>query len=371
MTSVRLLVGTRKGGFVITAGPDREDWEISGPHFGGWETFHMQAAPSDPDRLYAALWTAWHGTVIQRSSDGGRSWEPVGNQFSYADSEITHQGWEGEQTSWAFKKVWHLEADPENADSVYAGVEDASLFHSKDGGLGWQELPGLRRHPTGSSWQPGAGGLCLHTIVFDPEDPQRIYTAISAAGVFRSDDGGQSWKAANSGLRAEYTPEPEPEAGYCVHKIALHPEHPRTLFMQKHWGVYRSDDRGDSWNKISGELPVDFGFPVAVHAQQPETIYVIPITSDSEHYPPDGALRVWRSTKADGQWEPLGKGLPDRHCYVNVLRDAMAVDRLDPCGIYFGTTGGQVYSSVDAGDSWQPVATALPQVLSVEVATIT
>ncbi|MGH8873741.1 MAG: WD40/YVTN/BNR-like repeat-containing protein, partial [Acidimicrobiia bacterium] len=349
MSEVRLLVGTRKGGFVLTADAGRKSWEISGPHFGGWEVFHIQASPSDPDRMYAALWTAWHGAVIQHSKDRGLTWEPVGNQFSYADDQAMHQGWEGEQKPWELKRAWHLEPSPEGAEVVYAGVEDAALFRSPDGGLTWQELPGLRRHPSGSEWQPGAGGMCLHTIVFDPEDTERMYVAISAAGVFRTDDSGQSWKAANRGLRAEYTPEPEPEAGYCVHKVALHPDRPGTLFLQKHYGVYRSDDHADSWTSISGNLPVDFGFPVTVHPHDPETIYVVPIQSDNEHYPPEGALRVWRSRKADGDWEPLTKGLPDRDCYVNVLRDAMATDRLDPGGVYFGTTGGQVYSSADSG----------------------
>jgi hypothetical protein len=370
MASVRLLVGTRKGGFVLAAGPDRKKWQINGPHFGGWETFHMQASPSDPDLIYAAPWTGWHGTVIQQSRDGGLTWEPKGNAFIYADSEATHKGYSGEQMPWAFKRAWHLEPSPTAADVIYAGIEDAALFRSSDGANSWEELSGVRRQPTGSEWQPGAGGMCLHTIVFDPEDPQRIYVAISAAGVFRSDDGGQTWKAANKGLRATYTPEPEPEAGYCVHKIALHPDRPDTLFMQKHYGVHRSDDRGDSWTMISGNLPVDFGFPIAVHAHEPETVYVVPITSDSEHYPPDGALRVWRSEKADGNWEPLSKGLPRHDCYVNVLRDAMAVDRLDPCGVYFGTSGGQIYGSYDAGDSWKVVAPNLPAVLSVEVQTI-
>jgi photosystem II stability/assembly factor-like uncharacterized protein len=370
MRQVRVLVGTRKGGFVLRSSAGRRRWTIDGPHFGGWEIFHMEASPADPDRLYAALWTGWHGTVIQRSNDGGRTWEPVGNQFAYADSQTIHQGFEGEPKPWQFKRVWHLEPLANGAETVYAGVEDASLFRSPDGGTTWEELPALRRHPTGSAWQPGAGGMGLHTIVFDPTNGDRMFVAISAAGVFRSDDAGRTWRTANKGLRAEYTPDPEPEAGYCVHKIALHPSRPGTLFMQKHYGVYRSDDAGGTWNKISGNLPVDFGFPIAVHAHEPETVYVIPITSDSEHYPPQGALRVWRSRKGDGEWEPLTKGLPQQHCYVNVLREATAVDRLDPCGIYFGTTGGQVYASQDDGDSWRAIATHLPAVLSVEAQTL-
>ena len=369
MAQVRVLVGTRKGGFILTSEASRRRWEVSGPHFGGWEVFHLEASPHDSDRLHASLWTSWHGAVIQRSDDGGRTWQPVGNQFTYADSDGKHLGWEGEQKTWQFKRVWHLEPALHDAETVYAGVEDAAFFRSTDGGGVWEELTALRRHPTGSTWQPGAGGLGLHTIVLDPADPRRMFVAISAAGVFRTSDGGRTWETANTGLRATYTPEPEPEAGYCVHKIAMHPSRPATLFMQKHGGVYRSDNAGGSWTNISGNLSSDFGFPIAVHAHEPETIYVVPITSDTEHYPPGGVLRVWRSRRGDGAWEPLGHGLPDRNCYVNVLREAMAVDRLDPCGIYVGTTGGQVYGAV-GGDGWDAVAMHLPAVLSVEAQVI-
>lgn len=366
MPQVRLLVGTRKGGFLITSDATRKRWDISGPHFGGWEVYHLEASPHDPDRLYASLWTGWHGAVIQRSNDGGRTWEPVGNQFVYADSDTTHQDFEGKQKPWQFKRVWHIEPALDRPGTLYAGVEDAAFFESADAGGSWEELTSLRRHPTGTSWQPGAGGMGLHTIVIDPTDPRRIFVAISAAGVFRTTDGGETWTPVNRGLRATYTPDPEPEAGYCVHKIAMHPSRPKTLFMQKHGGVYRSDDAAASWKIISGNLSSDFGFPIAVHAHEPETIYVVPITSDTQHYPPDGMLRVWRSRQGNGEWEALGSGLPDRNCYVNVLREAMAVDRLDPGGIYFGTTGGQVYGSWDSGETWAPIAMHLPAVLSVE-----
>lgn len=369
MASVRLLVGTRKGAFILTAEPSRRRWEIHGPHFGGMEVFHLEASPHNPDRLYASLWTGWHGAIIQRSDDGGQTWQAVGNKFAYADGNGTHLDLEGEQKPWQFKRVWHLEPALDAPDKVYAGVEDAAFFESADAGGAWEELTALRRHPTGATWQPGAGGLGLHTIVLDPANPQRMFVAISAAGVFRTSDRGQTWETANKGLRATYTPEPEPEAGYCVHKITMHPDRPDTLFMQKHGGVYRSDNAGTSWTTISGNLPSDFGFPIAVHAHEPETIYVIPMTSETQHYPPDGVLRVWRSRAGGPEWEPLGPGLPDRHCYVNVLREAMAVDRLDPSGIYFGTTGGQVYGSL-GGDRWDAVATHLPAVLSVEAQVI-
>ena len=254
----------------------------------------------------------------------------------------------------------------DDPDTVYAGVEDAALFRSTDGGQSWNELPGLREHGTGPAWQPGAGGLCLHTIILDPENRNRIFIAISSAGAFRSDDGGKSWKPINKGLRSEQIPDPVAEVGHCVHHVAQHRSRPDVLYMQKHWDVMRSDDAGDSWREVSDNLPSDFGFVIDVHAHEPDTIYVVPIKSDSEHYPPDGKLRVYRSRSGGDEWEALTKGLPQSDCYVNVLRDAMSVDTLDPCGVYFGTTGGQVYASADAGDSWAPIVRDLPAVLSVE-----
>jgi len=370
MSGVRLLVGTRKGAFVLTSDGTRDDWEIEGPLFSGWEIYHLNGSPADPDRLYASQSTGWHGQVVQRSDDGGKTWEPVGNEFAYDGVPGTHQWYDGTQHPWEFKRVWHLEPSLHDPEHVYAGVEDAALFESKDGGKSWKELSGLRKHDTGPKWQPGAGGMCLHTILLDPQDPQRIYVAISAAGAFRSDDGGKTWKPINHGLHSEYIPDPAAEVGHCVHRIAMHASRPNTLFMQKHWDVMRSDDSGDSWREVSGNLPSDFGFPIDVHAHEPETIYVVPIKSDSEHYPPSSRLRVYRSRAGGNEWEALTKGLPQRNCYVNVLRDAMSVDSLEPCGIYFGTTGGQVYASPDAGDNWKPIVRDLPAVLSVEVQTL-
>ena len=370
MSGVRVLVGTRKGAFILTSGEPRGRWKVSGPSFAGWEIYHLKGSPVDPDRLYASQSTSWFGQLIQRSSDGGRSWEPVGNEFHYDGVTGTHQWYDGTPHPWEFARVWHLEPALTDPDTVYAGVEDAALFRSVDAGLTWQELPGLRGHPSGPAWQPGAGGMCLHSIVFDPTVPTRIFVAISAAGVFRTDDAGESWQPANRGLRSEGIPDPTAEVGHCVHRIAMHPSRPDVLFMQKHWDVMRSDDGGESWREVSGDLPTDFGFPIEVHTNEPDTIYVVPITSDSEHYPPEGKLRVYRSRTGGDEWEPLTKGLPQRDCYVNVLRDAMAVDSLDPCGVYFGTTGGQVYASADAGDSWKPIVRDLPAVLSVEVQTL-
>ncbi|HEX9690877.1 MAG TPA: sialidase family protein [Gemmatimonadales bacterium] len=370
MTKVRVLVGTRKGAFVLTADGKRDTWDIAGPHFGGWEIFHVRGSPADPDRVYASQCSDWFGQVIQRSSDGGSTWETVGNEFAYDGVPGTHQWYDGKPHPWEFKRVWHFEPSRTDPDIVYAGVEDAALFRSSDGGQTWQEVSGLRKHNTGSAWQPGAGGMCLHTILFDPTNDQRVFVAISAAGAFRTDDGGASWKPINRGLVSQYIPDPTAEVGHCVHRIALHRERPNVLFMQKHWDVMRSDDAGDSWTEVSGDLPSDFGFVIDVHAHEPDTVYVVPIKSDSEHYPPDGKLRVYRSRSGGNEWEALTHGLPQRDCYVNVLRDAMAIDALDPCGVYFGTTGGQVYASSDAGDSWTPIVRDLPAVLSVEVQTL-
>lgn len=370
MSGVRVLVGTRKGAFILEADGRRDRWQVSGPHFPGWEVYHLKGSPAAPDRLWASQSSGWFGQLIQRSDDGGASWEPVGNEFAYDGVTGTHQWYDGTPHPWEFARVWHLEPSPTDPDTVWAGVEDAALFRSRDGGASWQEQSGLRRHGTGNRWQPGAGGLCLHTILLDPSDPRRLYVAISAAGAFRSTDGAASWEPINRGLVSEGIPDPSAEVGHCVHRLALHPSRPRVLFMQKHWDVMRSDDGGDSWHEVSGNLPTDFGFPIEVHAHEPDTIYVVPITSDSHHFPPDGQLRVYRSRSGGHEWEPLTAGLPQRDCYVNVLRDAMAVDRLDGCGVYFGTTGGQVYASADGGDHWSAIVRDLPPVLSVEVQTL-
>ncbi|MDE0082002.1 MAG: sialidase family protein [Gammaproteobacteria bacterium] len=370
MSEVRLLVGTKKGAFILRSDSSRKDWSVEGPHFAGMEVHHLQGSPVEPDRIYAAQWTDWHGQLVQRSDDGGRSWEPVGNEFSYAGETGTHQWYDGTPHPWEFKRVWHLRPSYEDADAVYAGVEDAALFRSDDGGKTWMELDGLRNHSTGQDWAPGAGGMCLHTILLDPGNPARIVVAISAAGAFRSDDGGQSWSVATGGLSSNYMPDPTAPIGHCVHKLSMHPLRPDTLFMQKHWDVCRSDDAGRNWTEVSGNLPSDFGFAIASHAHEAETVYVVPIKSDAEHFPPEGKLRVYRSRTGGGEWEALTEGLPQDNCFVDVMRDAMAVDSLDECGVYFGTTGGQVYASPDEGESWRAIVEHLPRVHSVEVQTI-
>jgi photosystem II stability/assembly factor-like uncharacterized protein len=393
MSGIRVLVGTRKGAFILTSDGKREKWDVSGPHFAGWEIYHMKGSPADPNRIFASQTSGWFGQIIQRSDDGGKSWHQPGtlpgeptttpqgfpkgesNKFVYDTSAetgkplTTHQWYDGTQHPWEFKRVWHLEPSLDDPNTVYAGVEDAAMFRTTDGGKTWHELAGLR-DAHGSKWMPGAGGMGLHTIVLDPTNKKRIYIAISAAGAFRTDDSGKTWKPINRGLHSQYIPDPKAEVGHCVHRIAMHRSRPNTLYMQKHWDVLRTDDAGDNWREVSGNLPTDFGFVVDVHAHEPETIYVVPIKSDSEHYPLEGKLRVYRSRTGGNEWEALTNGLPQSNCYVNVLRDAMAIDSLDPCGVYFGTTGGQVYVSPSAGDKWAPIVRDLPAVLSVEVQTL-
>ncbi len=393
MTKVRVLVGTKKGAFILTSDGRREQWEVSGPHFAGWEVYHLKGSPVDPNRIYVSQTSGWFGQIIQRSDDGGQTWHQPGtpageptttpdgmpkgesNNFVYDASSptgtplTTHQWYDGTQHPWEFKRVWHLEPSLTDPDTVYAGVEDAALFRSTDGGQSWHELPGLRNQQ-GDKWAPGAGGMGLHTIILDPSNPQRIFIAISSAGAFRTDDGGTTWKPINRGLTSKYMPDPNTEIGFCVHRLAMHPSRPNVLFMQLHWNVMRTDDAGELWTNISGNLPTDFGFAIEVHAHEPNTVYVIPIKSDSEHYVHEGKLRVFRSRTGGNDWEPLTNGLPQENCYVNVLRDAMSTDSLDSCGIYFGTTGGQVYVSPDGGDHWNAIVRDLPAVLSVEVQTL-
>ncbi len=391
MSAVRVLVGTKKGAFILSSDASRKKWSVAGPHFAGWEIYHLKGSPVDPNRIYASQTSGWFGQIIQRSDDGGKTWHTPGtgpdeklvtpegfprgesNKFAYDEAAApltTHQHYDGSQKPWVFKRVWHIEPSLTNPDVAFAGVEDAAIFKTTNGGKTWHELSGLRGHGTGPQWMPGAGGMGAHTIILDQTVPGRMFTAISAAGCFRSDDDGKTWRAINRGLRSQYVPDPDAEIGHCVHRITQHPSRPDTLFMQKHWDVMRSDDGGANWTEVSGDLPTDFGFPIDVNHNDPNTVYVVPITSDSLHYPPEGKLRVYRSKTGGNHWEPLTKGLPQQDCYVNVLRDAMCVDSLDPCGVYFGTTGGQVYCSSDDGDSWMPIVHDLPAVLSVEVQVI-
>jgi hypothetical protein len=387
MSTIRVLVGTKKGAFILTADGRRQNWDVTGPHFGGWEIYHLKGSATDPNRIYASQSSGWFGQIIQRSDDGGKTWDTPGskpedlvspegmpkgqsNMFLYDGDPGKHLWYDGTPHPWEFKRIWHVEPSLTDPDVAYAGAEDAAIFKTTDGGHTWKELSGLRNVKS-HLWQPGAGGMAVHTILLDPKNDQRMFVAISAGGCFRTDDAGKTWKPITRGLKSLYElPDPNAEVGHCVHRIALHPSRPDVLFMQKHWDVMRSDNAGEQWTEVSGNLPTDFGFPIDVNFNEPDTVYVVPITSDSLHYPPDGKLRVFRSKTGGNDWEALTKGLPQKDCYVNVLRDAMAVDQLDPSGVYFGTTGGQVYCSPDGGDSWHAVVQNLPAVLSVEVQTL-
>ena len=372
MSGVRVLVGTRKGAFILTSDGKREKWDVSGPHFAGWEIYHLKGSPVDPDRLYASQSSGWFGQMIQRSDDGGKTWEPVGNKFAY-DGDARHA------------PVVRRHASTPGSSSASGTSSRRSPIPTRStpasrtprssarptAAQTWHELSGLRAPRPGTAWQPGAGGMCLHTILHRPDEPGAHLRRHLGGRRVPHRRRRRDLEADQPGPASpQYIPDPNAEVGHCVHRIAMHPSRPDVLFMQKHWDVMRSDDAGDSWHEVSGNLPTDFGFPIDVHAHEPETIYVVPIKSDSEHFPPDGKLRVYRSRTGGNEWEALTNGLPQSDCYVNVLRDAMAVDSLDSCGIYFGTTGGQVYASADAGDTWNAIVRDLPAVLSVEVQTL-
>lgn len=352
---VQLLIGTRKGAFILESDSERRDWRARGPFCETWPIHHMVRSPSD-GTLYAGGGSEWYGPTVWRSADMGSSWEQSSDGLTYGDNGP------------AIITVWNV--TPSNG-SVYAGVEPAGLFRSDDGGRSWQHVEGLRNHPSTPSWQPGNGGLCLHSIVPHPTDDARMWVGISAVGTFATEDGGQTWEARNKGVRADFLPDPNPETGQCVHKLALHPQRPDVLFQQNHCGVYRSEDAGREWRDITPGLPSQFGFPFAVHPQKPSTIYVIPLNGDDAgRVMPDGRTAVWRS-RDDGQnWQRLSDGLPQENAYLGVLREAMATDSLDPAGIYFGTSTGQVFASADEGESWQLIADYLPAVWSVETAIV-
>ena len=370
MSAVRVLVGTRKGAFVLTSDAKRQRWDISGPHFAGWEIYHLKGSPVDPNRLYASQSSGWFGQMIQRSNDGGKTWEPVGNKFVYEGNPGTHQWYDGTPHPWEFKRVWHLEPSLTDPDTVYAGVEDAALFRTIDGGQTWQELPGLRGHGSGPRWQPGAGGMCLHTIIVDPSDDRRIFIAISAAGAFRSDDAGVTWRPINRGLKSEYIPDPTPRsatastASRCIRRA-------RVFCSCRSTGTSCAATTPASRGKRSAATcrPTSGSQSTCTPTNRtPSTLSRSRATPSISR--PRESCRVYRSRTGGNEWEALTQGLPQSDCYVNVLRNAMTVDSLESCGVYFGTTGGQVYVSADAGDTWAPIVRDLPAVLSVEVQTL-
>lgn len=359
---VVVLVGTAKGLFALTGRPDRARFELVGPWFPGEEIY---AATLDhrrgPAELLVGATSSHWGPSVYRSDDLGASWvEPEPETLAFP-----------EHTGTAVTRVWQLQpASAAQPDVVYAGVEPAALFRSDDGGRSFRLDEGLWNHEHRPQWQPGGGGLCLHTVVPDPDGGPRLGVGISAAGFYRTLDG-VSWEAANAGIRAPFLPEPPPAFGYCPHKIDRHPSEPATLFLQHHWGVYRSDDFGAAWEEIGADaLPSTFGFPLVVHPGQPGTAYVLPLTSDAFRCTPDGRLRVYRTTDRGASWQGLGTGLPQQDAWLTVLRDSFAADLLDPVGLYFGTRTGEVFGSADGGESWRELARHLPPVLCVKTAVL-
>ncbi len=359
--SVVVLVGTRKGAFVFRSDARRRHWSVEGPHFAGVQVHHLILdSRSDGGTLYVATNSDWFGAEIQRSSNWGRTWLKTESGVRYA-----------EDSGLSVKRIWHVRPGLAGQPGVvYAGVDPAGLFRSEDSGATWEEVRGLNRHSTREQWSPGAGGLIVHTILFDPSDPQRMYAAISAAGVFRSDDGGRTWQPRNQGTRADFLPNKFPEVGQCVHKLVHAPGVSGLLYQQNHCGVYRSDSAGDTWTDISSGLPSRFGFPMAAHPRDPKTIWVLPLVGAEMRACPKGSVAVYRSTNGGRTWQKQTRGLPTRNAYLTILREAMATDACDPAGIYFGTETGQLYSSRDEGKQWHLLADLLPPILSVEAATL-
>jgi photosystem II stability/assembly factor-like uncharacterized protein len=350
-----VLIGTRKGAFVLEGDERRRDWKMRGPYCETWPIHHLVHHPVS-GMLYAAGGSPWYGASVWRSPDMGETWTQSSEGLTYGD--------EGP----GIETIWNL--TPSDG-LLYAGVEPAGLFRSGDAGLTWEHVSGLRDHPTRPSWQPGNGGLCLHSIVPHELDPQQMWVGISAVGTFHTTDGGATWETQNRGVRADFSPEKYPETGQCVHKLLSVPGQPGTLFQQNHCGVYRSRDAGGSWEEITEGLPSQFGFPLALHPHDPEALYVIPLNGDDRgRYMPDAKAAVWSSRDAGDSWTRLDRGLPQQDAYLGVLRESMAVDPLEPAGVYFGTSTGQLFGSRDEGRSWTLMADFLPAIWSVETALV-
>lgn len=356
--SVLVLVGTRKGVFIFQGDPGRQEWKVNGPHFAGWPIQHMKYDPRS-GYLFAALDHAVYGSNIHRSADLGQNWEMA---------QGPHFGDDDERT---IERVWHVQPGHDSQPGVvFAGADPGALFRSEDDGLNWQGIPGLTDHPTREKWQPGAGGMMVHTIIQDPNDSQRMFVAISAAGVFCSEDGGQSWSPRNQGTRADFLPEKYPEVGQCCHHLVMSPEDSNVLYQQNHCGVYRTRDAGHNWDDIAAGLPASFGFPMAIHPRDGQTVYVVPQRSDEYRYTPEGKFRVYRTRDGGDSWQALTSGLPQENAYLNVFREGLAADSLDPAGIYVGTGTGKLYYSRDEGDNWHTLSETLPPIYSVGVAVI-
>lgn len=359
---VIVLVGTMKGAFVLRSNGARKKWDVGGPYSVGSPVYAMAFDQRQGrHRLWWAQQSFRWGTVLCSSDDYGKtSTEPEAYSVKFP-----------EESKLALKNIWQICLGRENEpDTLYCGVEPAALFVSRDAGKTWEPNQGFLNHPHRPQWQPGGGGMCLHTVLPDPVDPKRMVVAMSTGGAYRSDDGGATWQARNQGVRAEFLPDKYPEFGQCVHKIVQHPAEPRRLFLQNHWGLYRSDDGGNSWKDIANGVPSDFGFCMAIHPHEPETVYIIPVESDEYRCTPEGKLRVYCTRNAGASWEPLTRGLPQKNALETVLRDAMATDTCASAGIYFGTRSGKVYGSSDEGKSWQTIMEGLPAIVCVRAALV-
>jgi len=351
-----------KGAFLVWSDASRAEWRIEGPHFRGESVYALAMDQRGGRRRMLAATRSMHwGAVIRASDDFGATWsEPDRQNVRFAEGSDD-----------ALVNVWQIRPGrASEPDVLYCGVEPAALFESRDGGESWSPVEGLLNHEHRKRWQPGGGGLCLHTIVPDPADGQRMGVAISTGGFYRTDDGGRSWSPRNVGVRAVFLPDPYPEFGQCVHKVVHHPSRPERLFLQNHWGLYRSDDWGDQWHDVANGVPSDFGFAMEVHPHDPDTVYIVPLDSDQFRCVPEAKLRVYRTRDAGASWQPLETGLPQHDAYDTVLRDALAADGHDPAGIYFGTRGGKLYGSADAGESWTEIAADLPPIVCVKAAVI-
>ena len=360
--STLVLVGTTKGAFVFSSDAARERWTVDGPHFPGEAVYSIAYDQrSGRSRLLVGVHSNHWGATIRLSDDLGATWTGPERQAVRFP----------EDSGLSLAQVWQiLPGRADEPDVVYCGVEPAALFRSDDAGESWAPVDGLLHHEHRPRWMPGGGGLCLHTIVLDPKNRDRMAIAISTAGFYRTDDGGATWRPRNGGVRAVFLPDKYPEFGQCVHKVPHHPSRPERLFLQNHWGLYRSDDWGDSWNDVANGVPSDFGFAIQSHPHEPDTVYAIPIQSDEFRVVPGGQLRVFRSRDAGGSWQPLGNGLPQANAYESVLRDGLAVDTHDPAGVYFGTRSGKLYGSATAGEQWTELADSLPPICCVKTAVV-
>jgi len=357
-----VLVGTMKGAFILRTDAARRSWEVGGPYFPGHAVYALAYDTRDRrQRLWAGPNSMHWGVMLHASDDFGKTWtNPVVANVKFP------QG-----TGATLKQIWQIAPwRASERDTLYCGVEPAALFVSRDAGETWSLVEGLWNHPQRPKWQPGGGGLCLHTILLDPEREGTIRVAISTAGMYVTEDGGATWRASNTGVRAQFLPDKYPEFGQCVHKVAQSKQRPTRMFLQNHWGLYRSDDRGETWTDIANGVPSDFGFPVAIHPRQDDTAWIVPLESDEFRCTPGGKLRVYRTRDAGAHWQPLASGLPQDGAYETVLRDGMSVDGLSPAGVYFGTRSGKVFASANEGDDWSLLVDGLPPVIAVKTAVV-